>query len=336
MGARVRRRRLRRRRRAAGRGRRRLDRAAAGRAGAAGRARRRGGQAPAAGEADRARRRRPPTAWSTPCGTPASRRSSSSRFRFQPATSTWLTQAGPHHARRRARRPGWRRWPGSPFDASPWRKEHGALWDIGPHALSLLVPALGPVVVGAGRRRAPATPCTWCSRHESGAASHGDALAHGGADVGGHRVLRARRRRPARAAARRRASAVEAFTVAVDELTAAALTGGAHPCDVAFGRDVVAVLEAAAAGAGLRLPRAADDAARASRAPRVLLIGSRAEVRAGRIGPAGLAGRSNVTGGPSVVVVPGTATLAPPSTLKRRAPGGGQRTRCRCRCGSRG
>ena len=30
----------------------------------------------------------------------------------------------------------------SPFDDSPWRKEHGALWDIGPHALSLLVPAL--------------------------------------------------------------------------------------------------------------------------------------------------------------------------------------------------
>jgi hypothetical protein len=31
----------------------------------------------------------------------------------------------------------------------------------------------------------------------------------------------------------------------VDELMAAALTGGAHPCDVTFGRDVVAVLETA-------------------------------------------------------------------------------------------
>ena len=39
---------------------------------------------------------------------------------------------------------------------------------------------------------------------------------------------------------------VEAFGTAVDELLAAALTGGAHPCDVAFGRDVVAVLAAAA------------------------------------------------------------------------------------------
>ena len=30
--------------------------------------------------------------------------------------------------------------------------------------------------------------------------------------------------------------------MAVDELTAAAVTGGTHPCDVGFGRDVVAVL----------------------------------------------------------------------------------------------
>ena len=43
-------------------------------------------------------------------------------------------------------------------------------------------------------------------------------------------------------------SAVEAFRTAVDELTAAAVTGGVHPCDVAFGRDVVAVLETAASG----------------------------------------------------------------------------------------
>src|SRR3712207_7060210 len=35
---------------------------------------------------------------------------------------------------------------------------------------------------------------------------------------------------------------VDAFGTAVDELMAAALTGGAHPCDAAFGRDVVAVL----------------------------------------------------------------------------------------------
>lgn len=35
--------------------------------------------------------------------------------------------------------------PGNPFGESPWRRQRGALWDIGPHALSIVVPALGPV-----------------------------------------------------------------------------------------------------------------------------------------------------------------------------------------------
>jgi hypothetical protein len=40
----------------------------------------------------------------------------------------------------------------------------------------------------------------------------------------------------------------------VDELMAAAVAGGTHPCDVHFGRDVVAVLETAtrALGSGCR------------------------------------------------------------------------------------
>jgi predicted dehydrogenase len=130
------------------------------------------------------------------------------------------------------------------FAASPWRLEHGALWDIGPHALSLLVPALGPVVAvqaGSGLRDTVHLVLS----HESGAAStvtlshtvapmsagveffvHGDA---------GRLVLLPDTEAP-----------VEAFSTAVDELTAAALTGGAHPCDAAFGRDVVAVLATAA------------------------------------------------------------------------------------------
>ena len=164
-------------------------------------------------------------------------------FRFQAATSTWLTQAA-----RTELAGGSGSWlsslGGSPFDSSPWRKEHGALWDIGPHALSLLVPALGPVVsvqAGAGLRDTVHLVLT----HESGVAStvtlshtvapmsagieffvHGDA---------GRLVLLPATEAP-----------VEAFGTAVDELTAAALTGGAHPCDVVFGRDVVAVLATAA------------------------------------------------------------------------------------------
>jgi predicted dehydrogenase len=35
--------------------------------------------------------------------------------------------------------------PDSPFADSPWRREKGALWDLGPHVLSLALPVLGPV-----------------------------------------------------------------------------------------------------------------------------------------------------------------------------------------------
>lgn len=34
---------------------------------------------------------------------------------------------------------------GNPFGASPWRRESGGLWDVGPHALALVLPVLGPV-----------------------------------------------------------------------------------------------------------------------------------------------------------------------------------------------
>jgi predicted dehydrogenase len=163
-------------------------------------------------------------------------------FRFRSATSTWLEQAS-----RTRLAGGHGSWlgslAGSPFDSSPWRKEHGALWDIGPHALSVLVPALGPVVsvqAGAGLR----DTVHLVLGHESGVAStvtlshtvapmsagieffvHGDA---------GRLVLLPETDAPA-----------EALAVAADELMAAAVAGGTHPCDVAFGRDVVAVLEAA-------------------------------------------------------------------------------------------
>ena len=44
--------------------------------------------------------------------------------------------------------------PGNPFGESPWRKAKGALWDIGPHALSVLLPVLGPAESVAAQREA--------------------------------------------------------------------------------------------------------------------------------------------------------------------------------------
>ncbi|NEK58038.1 Gfo/Idh/MocA family oxidoreductase [Geodermatophilus sabuli] len=171
-------------------------------------------------------------------------------FRFQTGTSTWLTQAA-----RTKLAGGAGSWlsalAGSPFD-SAWRRRHGALWDIGPHALSLLVPALGAVTsVQAGGGTGDTVHLVL--QHDSGVAStvtlshtvtpmstgieffvHGDA---------GRLVLLPDTEHP-----------IDALRVAVEELTAAALTGGTHPCDVSFGRDVVAVLAAAerALGTGCR------------------------------------------------------------------------------------
>jgi predicted dehydrogenase len=163
-------------------------------------------------------------------------------FRFQQATSTWLEQAA-----RTTLAGGHGSWLGSrensPFDASPWRDQHGALWDIGPHALSLFVPTLGPVVsvqAGAGLRdtvhlvlhHASGSASTVSLSHTVAPLSSGiEFFVHGDA---GRLVLLPETRSPQ-----------EAYAVAVDELTAAAVAGGTHPCDVGFGRDVVSVLAAA-------------------------------------------------------------------------------------------
>jgi len=164
--------------------------------------------------------------------------------RFRTETSVWLQQAS-----RTTLAGGAVTWlgnifqPDSPYKDSAWRIEHGALWDLGPHALSLLVPALGPVervqaaaglgdtvhlVLGhvAGRISTVTLSLTVAPL-----ASGVEVWVHGEA---GRLVLLPDYESP-----------VDAHTVAVDELTAAALTGGAHPCDVHAGRDTVAVLVAA-------------------------------------------------------------------------------------------
>ena len=53
----------------------------------------------------------------------------------------------------------------------PGASEHGALWDIGPHALSVLVPALGPVISVQAGARAPGHRAPGADQHESGVAS---------------------------------------------------------------------------------------------------------------------------------------------------------------------
>jgi predicted dehydrogenase len=127
--------------------------------------------------------------------------------------------------------------PGNPFGASPWRRDRGALWDVGPHALAALLPTLGPVAQ-VEAVRGPRDEVHLALRHESGAASSvalsltapaginetvlwgesGAVRAPGGPDV------------------------EAAYAAALD-----ALVAGSTPFDVRFGLEVVRVLAAAEA-----------------------------------------------------------------------------------------
>jgi predicted dehydrogenase len=134
--------------------------------------------------------------------------------------------------------------PGNPFGASPWRREYGGLWDVGPHALSLVVPLLGDVVevtAVAGPRDTTHIIAT----HRDGAASElsltlnaaPNAIAFETVFYGEHGVA---------VLPERVTPPVEACGQAITELLAAVESADRrHPCDVHFGRTVVTVLAAA-------------------------------------------------------------------------------------------
>ena len=127
---------------------------------------------------------------------------------------------------------------GTPYDDSPWRHEYGGLWDVGPHALSLLIPVLGPVAEVAAAALGPHQTATALLTHETGAVSTmtlslaspvstWDVSFYGTSGWGSVPPV------------------TDAVAAAVNAL--AALTSGDRSCDVHFARDVVAVLVRAAA-----------------------------------------------------------------------------------------
>ncbi|MEU0094894.1 Gfo/Idh/MocA family oxidoreductase [Kribbella sp. NPDC006257] len=134
--------------------------------------------------------------------------------------------------------------PGNPYAESAWRREkRGALWDVGPHALSNLDALLGPIVElqavgGAGDL------VHLVLTHESGATStaslslsappDGTTFETGLWGESGTTLLP----RPS-------TPAVQSFTTAAAELVAAAESGDTHPVDVAFGTRVVELLASA-------------------------------------------------------------------------------------------
>jgi predicted dehydrogenase len=134
--------------------------------------------------------------------------------------------------------------PGNPYADSVWRKEHGGLWDVGPHALAAVVPLLGPVVE-VSAADGPRQTAHLLLRHAGGGASTlsltldaaPEATAFSFAYFGEHGTA---------VLPDYDAPAVDAFAGLIDALLAQVRDGvPGHPCDARFGREVVAVLAAA-------------------------------------------------------------------------------------------
>lgn len=125
-----------------------------------------------------------------------------------------------------------------------WRAEQGALWDSGPHALSLILPLMGAVrAVSAVRDSAGLVAATLV--HDQGTSSLVTALATPKAAAGESILFAGESGRTEQPALGERAGRAEAaYTLAIEALVAQVGNPG-HPCDVQFGAEIVRVLDAA-------------------------------------------------------------------------------------------
>lgn len=164
--------------------------------------------------------------------------------RFSEQGAAWLDAA--------ARRGGWLggdvRWlaaldtPGNPYAASSWRRERGALWDIGPHALAILIGALGPVaelVAVAGERDVVHLVVT----HVGGASSTATLSLFAPAAAATHDVMLWGQGGLSRMPARVEDGARAALSRAAAELGESVTTGRPHPVGLQLGVRVVELLE---------------------------------------------------------------------------------------------
>jgi predicted dehydrogenase len=163
--------------------------------------------------------------------------------RFVPEREAWLRDRADSGAL--GARAEWLsslRTPQNPYAESRWRQQEGALWDVGPHALSVLLPVLGPVT-GVTAVRGFDDLVSVVLSHESGATStvqlsltmppeairfalefYDDHGWHARPEVS--------------------VDVVAAQQLAVTELVGQIRDGrGDHRCSVRFGRDVVELLD---------------------------------------------------------------------------------------------
>ncbi len=164
--------------------------------------------------------------------------------RYQPDVRAWLAQvAGGDWTS------GSMVWLGdalhadNPFN-TPWRRDKGALWDLGPHAVSLLTACLGPVTsVTAVGGRADLVHLTF--GHADGATSTVTTTLNATPQAECYELSlwgdSGRLEAPVETA-----QAADAARVALTELKAAIPDAAAsHPCNVRFGAQVVAILDEA-------------------------------------------------------------------------------------------
>jgi predicted dehydrogenase len=174
--------------------------------------------------------------------------------RFQAGVRTWLAGA--------AARGGWAGgsavWLGTalqqanPFN-TPWRREHGGLWDLGPHAVSLLWAGLGPVtsvLADAG----PGDVSHLILHHASGVTSTVTVTLAAPEAAAGLRVCLWGEAGTS-AAPVLAGQPLDPLRTALAELVQVAGAGQvSHPCDVRFGRDVGRVLAEAQRQISARRP----------------------------------------------------------------------------------
>jgi predicted dehydrogenase len=134
---------------------------------------------------------------------------------------------------------------GNPFADSPWRIREGGLWDVGPHALALILPVLGPVTEVTAMA-GPHDMTHALLRHESGAIS----------------TLELSVKVPPGAAREEAVFAGAAGVISVPDqpwdpvqgigAALGALFAGSHEMDVRFGAQVTRILAAVASAVATR------------------------------------------------------------------------------------
>lgn len=128
----------------------------------------------------------------------------------------------------------------SPYAESPWRREKGGLWDVGPHALSVLLPVLGDVTE-VRAARGPGDLVHLTLRHDSGASSTA-ALTLTAPPAGAGVAVEFRGTHGVSHLPQDvKGCATDALARAIDAL----VSGEPHPCDARFGLRVTEILAAA-------------------------------------------------------------------------------------------